>query len=173
MFLSKISAKYDSTRLTTFNDITSFDGAPFTIRLMPAVTWQAGLENTFSVGHVSDLRAFVYSEGAGDGLKTSFGYYCSLGLKYAGRGEVRDESGLSYQGTWSVSLLASAFFTNSTAKAVLLNNPDDLLGACELLFKFIASEAKFTRLNVYVSLQRQWARTKLSSPWMIKFTLGS
>jgi hypothetical protein len=173
MLLSKFSVKYDSTRLTTFDDVTSYAGGPFTIRLMPAYSFPIGLDNTFSIGHISDLRAITYREQTGDKLKTQLGYYCSFGVKYAGRGEVRDESGQSYQGRWSISLLGSAFFTNSTTKAILLNNPNDVVGGLEIVFKFIVSETKLTKFNIYASLQRQLANTKLSSPWTFKFTLGN
>jgi hypothetical protein len=168
-----ILSKYDSARITSLDDLTSFGGSPLTFRLMPSYSWTVGLDNTFTVGHVSDVRAFVYRDSANGDFHTDFSYYGSLGVKYTGRGEVRDESGQSYQGNWSLSLLAYATSLNNKIRDLMVKDPGKASVGLEGLFKFLASESKLTRFNIYASVKYDMNANPNGSPWSFKFTIGS
>jgi len=171
--LSKISTKYDTTLLTTIDDITSFGGSPLTVRLMPNYSFRVGEENSITVGHISDMRALVYHDKILNQLITKFGYYASVGLKFGGLGEVRDEAGQTYLGSWSISALAYTFLTDHNSKMILFGDPNAPVNGFEFIFKFVASKSELTRFNIFASIQRENVGPNLPSPWIIKLNFGN
>jgi len=173
MILSKLSTNYDSSRISTLEDLSSFSGSPFTFRIMPSYSWTVGLDNSFTVGHVSDMRGFIYRDSTDKDFRISFSYYGSIGAKYMGRGEVRDEDGQSYQGNWSVSLLVYTLILDNKIRDLMVSEPGRASWGLEGMFKFMTSESKLTRFNIYASVKYDANPSRNGSPWSFKFTVGS
>jgi hypothetical protein len=173
LLISKFNTNYDTANLATITDMTSFIGSPLTLRLMPSYTIRVGLENTFTIGHTSDLRTILYQDSISQSLKAGFGYYGTIGLKYAGRGEVRDETGTSYEGNWSISALLYTFITNQEVQDQLFDKQMNSASGIETIFKFKVAETKVTRFNIYASAQYQFNKPGNDNPFIFKIGIGN
>lgn len=173
LLISKFNTNYDTANLASITDMTSFVGSPLTLRFMPSYTFRVGLENAFTIGHSSDLRTILYQDSLSQNLKAGFGYYGTIGLKYAGRGEVRDETGTNYEGNWSISALLYTFITNQTVQNQLFDTNDKSASGIETIFKFKVAETKVTRFNIYASAQYQFNKTEADNPFIFKIGIGN
>jgi hypothetical protein len=173
LLISKFNTNYDTANLATITDMTSFIGSPLTMRFMPSYTCRVGLENTFTIGHSSDFRTILYQDSLSQKLKTGFGYYGTIGLKYAGRGEVRDETGTSYEGNWSISALLYTFITSQEVQKQLFENQNKAASGIETIFKFKVAETKVTRFNIYASAQYQFNENGTENPFIFKIGIGN
>ena len=173
VLISNLSINYDSLNLTSLLDATGFVGSPFTFRLMPSYNFKIGLENTLTIGHISDLRTILIKDSINNDLKAEFGYYGVLGLKYSGKGEVRDESGLKHEGTWSVSCLTYLFSGSDYSKEYLFTENQDVLLGLEFIFKFKLIDTKITRFNLTASAKYQFEHPDDISPFVFKIGIGN
>lgn len=174
LLISKFNTSYDTSNLASVCDMTSFVGSPLTFRFMPSYSFRIGLENTLTIGHTSDLRTIVYNDSASAGLKTDFGYYGTFGIKYAGKGEVRDDNtGTTYAGNWSFSTLLYAFFTNKNIQNQLFEDQDKMISGVEAIFKFTVAETKITKFNLFASFQYQFNKPENLDPMIFKFGIGN
>jgi hypothetical protein len=173
LLISKFNTNYDSTNIATISDMTSFMGSPLTLRFMPSYVFNIGLENTLTIGHSSDLRTIFYKDSTSQVLKTDFGYYGTLGIKYSGRGNVRANDGQSFNGTWSMSGLIYIFKTNKNIQKQLFENQNNLSSGFEVIFKFKVLETQVTQFNIYASMQYQFNKPKNLNPYMFKINIGN
>lgn len=173
IILSNLSINYDSLNVTSLLDATGFVGSPFTFRIMPSYDIKIGLENTLTFGHISDLRTVLISDSITNSLKAEFGYYGALGIKYSGKGEVRDESGLKHEGNWSVSCLAYMFYGTDYSKDYLFKEDKNNLSGLEFIFKFKLIDTKLTRFNLSASAKYQFENINDISPFIFKIGIGN
>lgn len=172
ILMSKFTLDYDSLNYASLNDATSFSGSPFTFRIMPSHTFKVGLENTFTIGFVGDLRGIILSDSTSNNTDFEFGVYYSLGAKYSGKGDVRDETGQSYVGKWSLSGLLYGFTGSGTTDKELYGGLAERRGL-EFVFKFKLLDTKLTRFNLLANAQYQFNSLTKESPWIFKFGIGN
>ncbi|MEP7198011.1 MAG: hypothetical protein ABI851_15945 [Saprospiraceae bacterium] len=173
IIISKFNTNYDSTNIATVSDMTGFNGSPLTMRLMPSYTVPIGLENSITFGQTSDLRTIIYKDKISGKMKPDFGYYGSIGIKFAGRGEVRDEFGTSYEGNWSFSALLYAFIIDSRIQNQISQFNENIPMGLESIFKFKLVETKITKFNLYGSAQYQFEHEENVSPFILKLGIGN
>ncbi len=172
ILMSKFTLNYDSLNYASLNDATSFAGSPITFRIMPSHTFKVGLENTFTIGLVGDLRGIILNDSTNSNTDFEFGAYYSFGVKYSGKGDVRDETGQSFIGKWSLSGLLYGFSGSKTSNNELYGGQTGLRGL-ELIFKFKVLDTKLTRFNLFANTQYQFDHLTDQSPWIFKFGIGN
>lgn len=171
VILSKVDLDYDSSNVASISDATDFSGSPFTFRLMPSYDFKVGLENKLVVGGIVDFRGIITKDAVTKNTNSEYGIYYSFGLKYSGLGDVRDETGQSYVGKWSISALLYKFNGSQTAKKDLFHTNDFSSGA-EFIFKFKAIDTKMTRFNLFANAQYRFDNVGVDS-WIFKFGIGN
>jgi hypothetical protein len=173
-FLSKLASSYgDSSGAARVSDVTSFAGSPLTIRAMPMYSWKVGLENSLTFGMVNDFRAIVLKDSTTGSTTFDFGYYGSIGLQYSGRGCVRDpETGIDTDGTWSLSALAYAFYSDPRIKYQLFKDHDKMIAGFEGIFK-IKMPGAASRFNIFASFQYHFNEPIGMKPYMFKVAFGN
>ena len=169
IMLTRFSLNYDSLNTVSANDATSFSGSPFTLRLMPSYTWQVGLENSFTFGSIVDFRGVYFEEE--DEFTTDFGMYYSLGIKYSGKGDVRDENGDVYKGNWSLSALLYGFSGSEQTQEELFAD-SEIESGLEFIFKFKLIDTKISRFNLFANARYDFETSK-DSPWVFQFGIGN
>lgn len=173
ILLTKIS-NYDSTNLNSIYDLSNFIGSPITFRLMPNFRFPIGEENYLNAGLILDGRYCLYKDSTSQNLKSTYDIYTALGIKYSGKGDVRDESGQKYEGVWSISIILFGFFSKDESIKNLFKENKSYNTGLEGLFKFNVLDTKIAKLNLNLSIQNFINNSPLNgNSYIIKFGIGN
>jgi hypothetical protein len=173
IIVSKFNLDYDSTNIPSLLDITSFDGSPFTFRLMPSYNYTVGDLNTITIGCIADLRTIFFRDSISKKLDLSYSFYGSIGFKYSGNGDVRAANGETQLGNWSFSGLLYGFSSNSNIFDNYYEEQKRFFKGLEFLFRFQVFNSKYMNLNLNASLQYQFNKPKDFDPLIFKIGFGN